>query len=329
MAGKKRSSADKSDFNTSWHINFYGLNSMNAKAKNIVITGGAGFLGRFMTKIFLDNDYQVHVFDKALDSRMEGTDFCAVKNFFKKIKPIVVINLMALTGSQGKGGGIESLKEPYDYFRVNFLTTLNVFEASRRLGINKIIHMSSFALYGVTGNESIDENSPLDPNAPYGGSKHCAEIVAEVYSRCFGIKTVVVRAPLIVGEGQSELNALQEFIHSARDGMPIVLFGDGSHCREWIHPIDVAEAFLRMLQYIDRMRSPYEVFVLGSERTRISMSDLAKKIIRRIGKSSVVYENRDKKAFNQITDGLKVKTLLGWQTKISIDEIIDRIISSI
>jgi len=137
---------------------------------------------------------------------------------------------------------------------------------------------------------------------------------------------VIVRAPLIVGENQEEKNAVNEFIELGKANKPIVIFGRGTHRREWL-PLDVSEAFVNIVKYMETMKEPFRIFVLGSERNRISMNDLANKIIARTG-GSVVHDYGKTNVFDQVADSSDACKSLHWKTKRGIDEILDRILSS-
>lgn len=293
------------------------------------VTGGAGFLGRYVVERLRAEGSEVVAVD--IDSHgqdsefLDVTDLRAVLAALSNAKPDIIIHLAALAGAKGKGGGNQSIHDPYQYFRTNVNGTLTVFEACRLRGVQKVIHMSSFSPYGATEGP-INETTPFKPANPYGFSKECAELVAACYGSSFGIKTLIFRAPLLCGEGQEEENALREFVLSVKNHRPIVLYGNGDHVREWLHPSDVAEAFIRGIANFDLMKNPYEVFVLGGNPT--SMKELARLVTNRIG-GSIQYKESTHVTFDQYTDTTKAKTLLKWEPRIAIQEIADRVIADI
>jgi len=291
----------------------------------VLIAGGEGFLGKFMADTFRKRGFEVSIFDSKLAESMEGTQISRLYDFVNHAEPDVIINLMALCGSRGKGGCADSLNRPYDFFRNNILTMLNVCEVARQLEVKKVVQMSSFSVYGKTGSE-ITKDTVLNPLDPYGGSKQCAEVICRIYSICYGMHTVIVRAPLIVGENQEEKNAVNEFIEFGKANKPIVIFGQGTHRREWLHPLDVSEAFVKIVEYIETMKEPFRIFVLSSETNRISMNDLANRIIARTG-GSVVHDYSKTNVFDQVADSSDAFKSLSWKAKIGIDEILDRILS--
>jgi UDP-glucose 4-epimerase len=294
----------------------------------VLVTGGAGFLGRYVIGRLTKEGYDVI----SVDIKSEGektrlvdvTDLRAVNAIFSSTKPDIVIHLAALTGSCGKGGGRESMHDPYGYFRTNVMGTLTMLEACRLHNVQRLIHMSSFSLHGITKGP-IDETTPFNATNPYGFSKECGELAVKCYARNYGIKVLIFRAPLLAGEKQVEENALQEFVRSVKRGQPIVIHGDGSHVREWLHPIDVAEALLKGIPYFDSMTSSYEVFVLGNRP--IPMKELARIVTSKVG-GKIQYEEDDS-VFDQYTDTNKVETTLRWKPKIQLQEIVERVIADI
>jgi nucleoside-diphosphate-sugar epimerase len=291
----------------------------------ILVTGGAGFLGRYvMTRLRNDAtdavsvDIDVNKGGEYLDVR----DFARVNSKFADLRPDVVIHLAALAGASGKGGAAESPKDPFNYLNTNFVGTLNVFEACRLNDVKRVIHMSSCSVYGRT-TERITELTPVNPDTPYGFSKASAELVAKCYASNYGIRTLIFRSSLICGEGQREMNALREFVMCAKNGMPLLVFGEGEHVREWLHPIDVADAMTRGLSYFNEMTNPYEIFVLGSKP--VSMKDLARLVVSKTNRGNVVHLHGGRRTFDQCTNPEKIARLLGWTASIPVEDIVSRV----
>jgi len=296
----------------------------------VLVTGASGFLGGYLVEKLKAERFGVIPTDIDITSRetvyLDVTDSQGTRSLFKTHKPDVLIHLAARCGSKGKGGGAESVKDPFNFFRVNILGTLNIFEACRLNNVNKVIYMSSFSPYGVV-NEAIDESASFNPSNPYGYSKWCGELIARCYATGFGIHTIILRAPLICGKGQKELNALREFVLCVRESKPIVIFGDGMHTREWLHPTDVSAAFVDAIRYFQKMSSPFEVFVLGSNP--ISMLDLANLIVKNMGKGRIEFRSDGTNVFSQYTNTAKARKILGWQAKTSIEDIVKEVIVDI
>jgi nucleoside-diphosphate-sugar epimerase len=294
----------------------------------VIVTGGAGFLGRYVVDRLREMEFEVVSVD--IDSQAGETVLLDVRDLMKvtailsTVKPDIVIHLAALAGSRGKSAGGESIHEPYAYFETNVVGTLNVFEACRLQGVKKVIYMSSLSPHG-SFKGPINETCPLVPTNPYGFSKACGEFVAKCYASNYDIKTLIFKAPLLAGEHQTEQNALQEFVLSAKRRQPVVVYGDGNHVREWLHPIDVAEAFVKGIAYFDSMTSPYEIFVLGGKP--IPMKELARLITNTVG-GNIQYVP-DSNLVDQRTDTTKVTTRLKWKPSIYVEEIVKRVVAEL
>lgn len=257
---------------------------------------------------------------------VDVTDLSKVKAILGSIRPDVVIHLAAMVGRTGKTAGAESMRQPYEYFNVNVAGTLSLFETSRCLQIGRIVCLSSFSAYGIA-DCPIDEETMLHPTTPYGYSKVCMEEIARCYATAYGIKTVIFRPTLVCGEGQRELNVLREFVTSALCDVPLTVLGEGSHVREFLHPQDVVRAISTGINYLSKMETPYDVFVLGNKP--ISMVELAALVIRNVGKGSIVFKPATSQVFDQFTNHSKARRVLGWAPTIGIDELVGRVVEDV
>jgi len=296
----------------------------------ILVTGGAGFLGHYVIDRLRREGLEpisVDIIRSDPEAQfLDVTDFPTVRDAFANARPEVVIHLAAEAATTEKGRGAESRAKPMRYFATNFTGTLNVLEACRLSGIDKVIHMSSLGVYGRT-TQAITEDTPLTPNNPYGSSKACAELAARCYATNYGTRVLIFRSPLLCGEGQKELNALREFVLSATRGEPLAIVGKGEHVREWLHPIDVADAFVKALPYFDDMDAKCETFVVGS--TPISMKQLAHLVVKTVGKGHIEFREPTAQVFDQYSDSRRAQRVLGWKANITVEEIVRRVASEV
>ena len=298
---------------------------------NVLVTGGAGFIGSWTVAEFSKKGYNLIATDKVVGPgviQTDITDLEQVLRLFEQAKPDAVIHLAAISGTTGKNEAEQSLRQPHLNFHVNVLGTANICEACRIQGVRKLIYMSSFAVYGRTEQDRlpITEKTPTSTEHAYATSKLAGEEVVRTYSKDFGMKSAIIRAPFIVGENQKERNVLREFIECAIGGKNLVILGDGKHVREFVHPIDLADAYARALHHLNT-DVVSESFVIGN--TKVAIRDLARKVIDHVGKGRIEYvQSTTVRTFDQYCDYSKATSLLGWQPRVSIDEIIDRVIAS-
>jgi UDP-glucose 4-epimerase len=297
---------------------------------NVLVTGGAGFIGSWTVAEFSKKGYNVIATDKVVASgviQTDITDLEQVLRLFDQTKPEAVIHLAAISGTTGKNEAEQSLRQPHLNFHVNVLGTANVCEACRTHGVGKLIYMSSFAVYGRTEQDRlpITEKTPTSTGHAYAVSKLAGEEVVRTYSKDFGIKSAIFRAPFIVGEHQREKNVLREFVECAAGGRNLVIHGDGKHVREFVHPSDLANAFAKALDFLNG-EVVSELFVVGNKG--IAISDLARKVVGHVGRGQIEHLSNAARTFDQYCDYSKATSLLGWHPRMNADDIIDSIIAS-
>lgn len=279
------------------------------------ITGGKGFLGPYVAGA-LAPEHEVEITD--LDG-LDVMDLDAAAAHLAKSKPDVVVHLAGLTGAEG------SLRQPYEFFRVNSFGTLNVMEACRRAGVDKVVFMSTLTVHGATEGSSVREEASYEPRHPYAGSKASAELIVKTYSRSYCIRAVILRATLVAGEGQREPNAVTEFVRKALEGGVLEIYGEGDHAREWLHPSDLAAAVRSAVRHLaGGDGGGCETFIVSSGRP-LSMRELAERVISVVGKGRVEFQPATRQAFSLCSAPEKAKRVLGWAPKVSMDEIIRRI----
>lgn len=298
----------------------------------ILVTGAAGFIGGWGVRELSAAGYEVagtDLRDAEGFTQADLTNQDEVRDLFAKTRPTVVIHLAAISGSTGKNEAEQSLRQPLENFRVNALGTANLCEVARKTDVKRIVYMSSFALYGRTSKDRlpITPTTSLSLEHAYANSKYMGELVLRTYSHDFGLKSVIFRAPFVSGEHQRERSVLMEFIASAVQGKDLVIFGRGEHVREFVHPIDIVDAFKRALPHMEESKEPCETFVLGN--TPIQIKDLARLVIQKVGKGKVKHlEQAVDRAFDQFSDYGKATQYLGWKPTFTVSQIVDRIIAS-
>lgn len=297
----------------------------------VLVTGGAGFIGSHTMREFSKRGLEVVGTDQVASNEVlpaDITELQQVVTVIERVKPDAVIHLAAVSGATGKNEAEQSLRQPHLNFRVNVLGTANICEACRTHGIRKLIYMSSFAVFGRTEQDRlpITERTPTNTEHAYAVSKLAGEEVVRTYSKDFEIKSAIFRAPFIVGEYQKERNVLREFIECAIGGKNLVIYGDGKHVREFVHPIDLADAFLKALSFVDGDMVS-ELFVVGN--TGVSIRDLASKVVEHVGKGGIEHlQSTTSRTFDQYCDYSKATSLLGWHPRLGVDDIIEKIIKT-
>jgi nucleoside-diphosphate-sugar epimerase len=283
---------------------------------NIHVTGAKGFLARWIVPL-LRQSHDVVASDR--DS-LDVTDLNAVLSAFAGERPDVVVHLAALCGAQ------PSRDDPPGFFLVNAQGAVNVMEACRRAGVPRFLLFSSMTVFG-SGDEARTEASAFAPRHPYAVSKVAAEFAALNYCQTWGIKTLILRPTLVVGEGYKEPHAVGDFVETVQRGDRIVLFGGGAHQRDFVHPEDVAQATKLAVDRLASGAGPaHESFNVSSgEAWR--MTELADLVITTMGRGVRIAGPASNQSFSLYTSIDRARNLLGYQPRVSTREIIQRLMA--
>ena len=277
------------------------------------VTGARGLVGMEVIKA-LAKLGDVHGTDV---EDMDVTDLEGVMSVFSARPPAVVVHLAGLKGN------LPSRQRPLDFFNVNTTGVLNLLEASRLTGVKHFIFFSSLTVHGpVTA--PVDEESPLNPQHPYSGSKGAAESMVRAYAHAYGIRGTIMRPNFIVGPIPPPApyfdNLVYDFIRAIEDEGVIELAGNGQFEREWMHPRDVASA---VAAAITSSGSGCETYILRGER--VTMKEFAQRIINQVDAGRIA-TNPQMPGFSIISSGEKAQRELGWRPEVSLDALIAEIL---
>ncbi len=255
----------------------------------VVVTGGAGFVGYWTVRELLKAGHEVEVVDNLSRATFEGElegmgipvhrvdvrDFEALARVLSGAD--AVVHLAALISVE------ESAERPIDYHETNVTGTLNVLLASVRSGVRRVIYSSSAAVYGPPVRLPIDEDHPKRPVSIYGATKLAGEAYCRAFHEVFGVQTVILRYFNVYGPGQSPEYAgvIASFLDRIRRGLPLVIHGDGTQYRDFVHVYDVARANLLALHapkahaaYNVGTGKPTRIVDLAEIMTRLAGVDL-------------------------------------------------------
>ncbi len=281
---------------------------------NIHVTGGRGFLAGYIVPR-LREAHDVDVSDR---ETMDVTDYSAVRERLEESRPDMVVHLAALCGAQ------PSRDRPPEFFACNAQGTVNVLEACRRLGIKRFLLASSMTVFG-SGETAREEDAPFAPRHPYAVSKVAAEFAARNYSQDFGLKIITVRPTLVVGEGCKEPHAVGDFVATVRAGKDIVIYGDGSHRRDFVHPEDVADAVRRLADRLAEPAGPaYESFNISMGQA-FRMAELADRVIALLGRGRRIHGPASNQSFSLFASIDRARQLLHYHPRVQIDDMIRRL----
>ncbi len=225
----------------------------------ILVTGGAGFIGSHLSEHLVNAGARVVVLDNFRNGRRENLVFPGADRI-EVIEGDIVDPTTCARALQGVDivfhlaclGVRHSLHSPVENHQVNALGSLQVLEAARAAKVRRFIYISTSEIYGRAREFPITENCTPWPLTVYGSSKLAGEHYARSYFECYGLPVVCVRpfnnyGPRSHFEGDSG-EVIPRFILRALAGQPPVVFGDGSHTRDFLYVQDCAATLARIAQ---------------------------------------------------------------------------------
>ena len=302
---------------------------------NLLVTGGAGFIGSHVCERLLRDGHRVWAFDdlndfydpqlkrrnlREIQSLGLPFEFCpgdlcdagAVNEVFASVKFDQVIHLAARAGVR------PSLQQPALYQRVNVEGTVNVLEAARQTGVKKITLASSSSVYGVNAKVPFSERDPIfSAVSPYAASKLACEALGHTWHHVYNLDVAMLRFFTVYGPRQRPDLAIHKFTRLIDAGKPIPVFGDGSTARDHTHISDILEGVVACT----RREFGFEIFNLGESQT-VKLSELIALIENALGKKAVIDRQPLQPGDVPITyaDISKARAQLGYHPRVKVNE---------
>ena len=206
----------------------------------VLVTGGAGFIGRRVVRALLDADHKVTVIDRQEfpDSGVRSVvgDLCDPATIGQALsQPTdLVIHLAAITRV------LLSMEDPVGTYKLNVDATFNLLEQSRQAGVQTFLLASTNAVTGDVGTATITERKPLRPLTPYGSTKAAGEMLLSSYVGSYGMTGAALRFSNVYGPGMEAKDSfIPRLMRAARDGKGVQIYGDGTQLRDLVHVDDV------------------------------------------------------------------------------------------
>lgn len=314
--------------------------------KNILITGGAGFIGSQFVKLMLEKyDYNIINLDlltyagnlenlKDIEDKKNYTfikgDICdkvLVNEIFKKYEIDTVVNFAAESHVD------RSIENPEIFLITNILGTQNLLENAKKYwkltpedkysreykdGV-KYLQVSTDEVYGALGEEGMfTETTPLNPNSPYSSSKASADMLVRAYYETFGVPMNITRCSNNYGPYQFPEKLIPLMINNCKNDKPLPVYGDGMQIRDWLHVKDHCIAIDTVLH----KGTIGEVYNIGGNNEKANI-DIVKLIISTIGKSeNLIKYVKDRPGHDRryAIDNTKITTQLGWSPSYTFEQ---------
>lgn len=299
---------------------------------NILITGGAGFIGSHLAEklakknevVILDNldpYYNISIKKKNVKiAENKGAKFIMGDitdyDFLEKI--IKEEDIEIVFHESARPGVRYSVDDPFLPNKVNVLGTLNILKSSVNSNVKKVINASSSSVYGKVEYLPFDEKHPIQPISPYGVSKLAAEHYCRVFYELYGLKTISLRYFTVYGPRMRPDLAIPIFTRSILNNKPPVIFGDGEKTRDFTYISDIIDANLELL---GSNKADGEILNIGSGRrvTINYMCDTLKNLLDSVIKSEYVDPVKGD-ARDTLANIDKAEKLIGYEPKTSLEE---------
>jgi nucleoside-diphosphate-sugar epimerase len=284
---------------------------------NVLVTGGAGFIGKEVVKKLQFEGYNVTV----IDLKPQPDDL----QFVRYIQGDIIDISQCLSACENQDYIIhlaakaripESFTNPSAYFLNNVVGTQNLLAAAAAKSIKKVVYASSSSVYGnhPTPNKPYHKPNPLNY---YAMTKLFGEHLCKQFRNLYGLEYTILRLFTVYGDGQpsDDMNGLMiaKFARLAAENLPLTIHGDGNFRRDFIHVYDVANAFYTAIE----SKVKNEVFNVGTEQN-ISINEVVEILRQYKPELNISYIPKPKGyASSTLSDTSKTRKLLGWKHKVS------------
>jgi UDP-glucuronate 4-epimerase len=310
--------------------------------KNILVTGGAGFIGSHLVDgLLAEGSWRVTVVDDFNDFYAPGVkrenvrshlqhelyrlveadirEREALARIFAETEFDVIVHLAARAGVR------PSLSQPQLYNETNITGTLHLLELARAHEVRQFVFGSSSSVYGINAKVPFSEEDPIrQPISPYAATKAAGELLCHTYTHLYGIRSICLRFFTVYGARQRPDLAIHKFARLINEGQPIPVFGDGTTRRDYTYIDDIIAGVRAAIDYT---ASDYEVFNLGESRT-VELNELIALLEKNLDRQAII--NRQPMQPGDVpqtfADVSKARRLLGYNPQTQIEEGISRFV---
>jgi dTDP-glucose 4,6-dehydratase len=299
---------------------------------NILVTGGAGFIGSNFTRFWVEHHPGDHavvvdlltyagnlpnledVADNITFVQGDIADYELAEQVLRSQGIDVVVNFAAESHNS------LAVLDPGLFFRTNVIGTQTLLEAARTVGVGRFHHISTCEVYGDLALDSEDlftETSSYRPRTPYNASKAGADHAVRAYHETYGLPVTITNCANNYGPYQFPEKVIPVFVTSALDDQPLQMYASTENRREWIHALDHCAAIEAVLER-GRVGETYHVGT-GVEK---SIEEIADTVLAELGKPAglkTIIPDRPGHDRRYILDWTKIRRELGWEPQIPFD----------
>lgn len=314
--------------------------------KTIIITGGAGFIGSHVVRLFVNQypDYNVINLDaltyagnlenlKDIEDednytfvKADITDAEHIRDIFQEYKPDGVIHLAAESHVD------RSITDPNAFINTNVMGTANLLNAAREIWGDSydgklFYHVSTDEVYGSLGDTGFFlETTPYDPQSPYSASKAGSDHLVRAYGNTYGMPFVITNCSNNYGPNQFPEKLVPLFINNIKNKKSLPVYGDGKYTRDWLYVVDHARA-IDMVYHKGKNGETYNIGGFNEwqniELIKVLCKQMDEKLGRADGKSAeLITYVKDRPGHDRryAIDANKIKNELGWEPSVTFEQ---------
>lgn len=299
------------------------------RMKNVLITGGAGFIGSNFVRLLLrrKRNIKITILDKLtyagnlenLRDLLARKELTFVKGDIRNSRLLdelmpgtdIIYNFAAETHVD------RSILEAGDFVKTDVVGTYALLQKTLKHGVSRFVQISTDEVYGSVSRGKFRESDPLLPNSPYSASKSGADLIARSFHKTYDLPVIITRSSNNYGPYQHPEKFIPLFITNAIEGKPLPLYGDGRNVRDWIF----VEDNCRAIELVGRKGKIGETYNIGADEEHKNM-DIAKMIIELVGADpSLLTFVTDRPGHDRryALDSRKLRAL-GWSTRVGFDK---------
>lgn len=314
--------------------------------KNLLITGGAGFIGSHVVRLFVNKYPGYHIFNldaltyagnlenlKDIEDapnytflKADITDAGEMYSLFEKHKFDGVIHLAAESHVD------RSITDPNAFINTNVMGTANLLNAARELWKGNyegklFYHVSTDEVYGSLGDTGFFlETTPYDPQSPYSASKAASDHLVRAYGNTYGLPFVLTNCSNNYGQNQFPEKLIPLFINNIRNNKPLPVYGDGKYTRDWLYVVDHARA-IDTVFHTGKQGETYNIGGFNEwqniELIKLLCEQMDQKLGRAAGESAkLITYVKDRPGHDRryAIDATKIKNELGWEPSVTFEQ---------
>ena len=324
---------------------------MKESAKNILITGGAGFIGNHAVRLFVNKypDNRIICLDKLtyagnlanLKDVENAPNYSFVKadicDFEQMLRIFSIYEITDVIHLAAESHVDRSIKDPFTFAMTNVMGTLSLLQAAKEhwkedYASHRFYHISTDEVYGALefDGSMFTETTAYDPHSPYSASKASSDHFVRAFHDTYGMNVVISNCSNNYGPYQFPEKLIPLFINNIRHGKPLPVYGKGENVRDWLYVVDHARA----IDVIFHRGKPGDTYNIGGFNEWKNI-DLIKVMIKTVDKLLGNPEGHSLGLITYVTDraghdlryaidSTKLKNELGWEPSLQFEEGIEK-----